>query len=43
MAWVNVRKKLHFNDHDVVDGAPATRFVVRLIELLEEGYGLPSS
>ncbi|MFW9964771.1 MAG: 2-oxo acid dehydrogenase subunit E2 [Candidatus Sifarchaeia archaeon] len=30
-------------DHDVVDGAPATRFVARLIELLEESYGLPSS
>jgi pyruvate/2-oxoglutarate dehydrogenase complex dihydrolipoamide acyltransferase (E2) component len=29
-------------DHDVVDGAPATRFVSRLVELLEEGYGLPS-
>ena len=27
-------------DHDVVDGAPATRFVSRLVELLEEGYGL---
>lgn len=27
-------------DHDVVDGAPATRFVARLVELLEEGYGL---
>jgi len=30
-------------DHDVVDGAPATRFVARLIELLEESHGLPSS
>ncbi len=30
-------------DHDVVDGAPATRFVSRLVELLEEGYGIPSS
>lgn len=29
-------------DHDVVDGAPATRFVSRLAELLEEGYGLPA-
>jgi pyruvate/2-oxoglutarate dehydrogenase complex dihydrolipoamide acyltransferase (E2) component len=28
-------------DHDVVDGAPATRFVARLIELLEGSYGLP--
>ncbi|MFX1607289.1 MAG: 2-oxo acid dehydrogenase subunit E2 [Promethearchaeota archaeon] len=30
-------------DHDVVDGAPATRFVARLVELLEKGYGLPST
>ncbi len=29
-------------DHDVVDGAPATRFVSRLVELMEESYGLPS-
>jgi pyruvate/2-oxoglutarate dehydrogenase complex dihydrolipoamide acyltransferase (E2) component len=29
-------------DHDVVDGAPATRFVSRLVELLEEGYGIPT-
>jgi pyruvate/2-oxoglutarate dehydrogenase complex dihydrolipoamide acyltransferase (E2) component len=27
-------------DHDVVDGAPATRFVRRLMELIESGYGL---
>jgi pyruvate/2-oxoglutarate dehydrogenase complex dihydrolipoamide acyltransferase (E2) component len=27
-------------DHDVVDGAPATRFVRRLLELIESGYGL---
>jgi len=27
-------------DHDVVDGAPATRFVSRLVELIESGYGL---
>ncbi len=27
-------------DHDVVDGAPAARFVKRLVELLEDGYGL---
>lgn len=27
-------------DHDVVDGAPATRFVKRLLELIESGYGL---
>ena len=30
-------------DHDVVDGAPATRFVSRLVELMEESYGLPSN
>lgn len=28
-------------DHDVVDGAPAARFVQRLKTLLESGYGLP--
>ena len=27
-------------DHDVVDGAPATRFVRRLVELIESGSGL---
>ena len=27
-------------DHDVVDGAPATRFTHRLVELVESGYGL---
>ena len=27
-------------DHDVVDGAPATRFVRRLVELIEGGSGL---
>lgn len=27
-------------DHDVVDGAPAARFVARLTELLEAGHGL---
>jgi pyruvate/2-oxoglutarate dehydrogenase complex dihydrolipoamide acyltransferase (E2) component len=27
-------------DHDVVDGAPAARFVKRLVELIEGGYGL---
>jgi len=27
-------------DHDVIDGAPATRFVRRLLELIESGYGL---
>jgi pyruvate/2-oxoglutarate dehydrogenase complex dihydrolipoamide acyltransferase (E2) component len=27
-------------DHDTVDGAPAARFVQRLRELIEGGYGL---
>ena len=27
-------------DHDVIDGSPATRFVRRLVELIESGYGL---
>ncbi len=27
-------------DHDVIDGAPAARFVRRLVELIENGYGL---
>jgi pyruvate/2-oxoglutarate dehydrogenase complex dihydrolipoamide acyltransferase (E2) component len=27
-------------DHEVIDGAPATRFVRRLVELIESGYGL---
>jgi pyruvate/2-oxoglutarate dehydrogenase complex dihydrolipoamide acyltransferase (E2) component len=27
-------------DHDVVDGAPATRFVGRLVDLIESGHGL---
>ena len=27
-------------DHDIVDGGPATRFVKRLVDLIESGYGL---
>lgn len=27
-------------DHDIVDGGPAARFVKRLVELIESGYGL---
>jgi pyruvate/2-oxoglutarate dehydrogenase complex dihydrolipoamide acyltransferase (E2) component len=27
-------------NHDIVDGAPAARFVRRLVELIESGYGL---
>jgi len=37
------REILHLTamfDHDVVDGAPATRFTRRLVELIESGYGL---
>ncbi len=30
-------------DHDVTDGAPVVRFVQRLRELIENGYGLPST
>jgi len=30
-------------DHDVVDGAPATRFTRRLVELIESGQGLCES
>ncbi len=30
-------------DHDIIDGAPATRFVSRLRELIESGYGLHKS
>lgn len=27
-------------DHDVIDGAPAARFITRLAELIQDGYGL---
>jgi pyruvate/2-oxoglutarate dehydrogenase complex dihydrolipoamide acyltransferase (E2) component len=40
------REILHLTigfDHDVVDGAPAARFVQRLTELIESGYGLVES
>lgn len=30
-------------DHDVVDGAPAARFVERLIDFIESGSGLPGT
>ena len=51
MAWkpavvegrIEPREILHLTvlfDHDVVDGAPATRFTSRLIELIESGSGL---
>jgi pyruvate/2-oxoglutarate dehydrogenase complex dihydrolipoamide acyltransferase (E2) component len=37
------RQILHLTlvfDHHVIDGAPATRFTSRLLELIESGYGL---
>ncbi len=40
---IAIREYLHMTiliDHDVVDGAPAARFVSRLTELVESGYGL---
>jgi pyruvate/2-oxoglutarate dehydrogenase complex dihydrolipoamide acyltransferase (E2) component len=51
MAWkpaviegrIEPREILHLTvcmDHDVVDGAPAARFVYRLVELIEGGEGL---
>lgn len=30
-------------DHDMIDGAPAARFVQQLIDLIESGYGLDDS
>jgi pyruvate/2-oxoglutarate dehydrogenase complex dihydrolipoamide acyltransferase (E2) component len=30
-------------DHDVIDGAPAVRFVERLVDLIESGQGLPET
>jgi pyruvate/2-oxoglutarate dehydrogenase complex dihydrolipoamide acyltransferase (E2) component len=40
---IAIREYLHLTvcfDHDVVDGAPAARFVTRLKELIESGFGL---
>ena len=40
---VEIRKYLSVTvsfDHDIVDGAPAARFIQRLKELVESGYGL---
>lgn len=40
---IEIREYLHMTiliDHDVMDGAPAARFVSRLTELIESGYGL---
>jgi pyruvate/2-oxoglutarate dehydrogenase complex dihydrolipoamide acyltransferase (E2) component len=40
---IEIREFLHltiFADHDIVDGAPLARFTRRLVELIEEGFGL---
>lgn len=40
---IEIREYLYMTiliDHDVIDGAPAARFVSRLTELIESGYGL---
>ena len=40
---IEPREILHLTavfDHDVVDGAPAARFVQRLVELIESGHGI---
>ncbi len=40
---IEIREYLHMSvaiDHDVVDGAPATRFISRLTALIESGYHL---
>jgi pyruvate/2-oxoglutarate dehydrogenase complex dihydrolipoamide acyltransferase (E2) component len=41
---IEIRKYLHMTvtvDHDIVDGGPLARFIDRLNELMETGYGLP--
>jgi pyruvate/2-oxoglutarate dehydrogenase complex dihydrolipoamide acyltransferase (E2) component len=40
---IAIREYLHLTvdfDHDIIDGAPAARFVTRLKELIESGFGL---
>lgn len=40
---IQIREYLHITitaDHSIVDGGPLTRFISRLTELLETGYGL---
>ena len=40
---IEIREYLHLTitvDHDIVDGGPLARFVDRLIELIENNYGL---
>jgi hypothetical protein len=43
---IEPREILHLTvafDHDVVDGAPAARFVERLVDRIESGEGLPQT
>ena len=43
---IEIREYLNLTinfDHDMIDGAPATRFTQQLIDLIESGYGLPDS
>jgi hypothetical protein len=40
---IAVREYLYMTlsfDHDIIDGAPAARFISRMRELIESGYGL---
>jgi len=40
---IQIREFLHMTiliDHDVVDGAPAARFVARLVDIMQKGYGI---
>ena len=43
---IEIREYLNMTinfDHDMIDGAPAARFVQQLIDLIESGYGLDDS
>lgn len=43
---IGIRQYLCLNvsaDHNVIDGAPLARFLTRLKELIESGYGLPAA
>ena len=40
---IEIRKILHTTilfDHDIIDGAPATRFLAKLKVLIENGFGI---
>jgi len=40
---IEIRKILHTTiifDHDIIDGAPAARFLTKLKEYIESGFGL---